>query len=58
MFSFFKKKKVEPIYDTRQEMVYTYELNLLRIAAFEKGRREEAIKKLKTFMNWRLSNGK
>lgn len=57
MFKFFKKKKTQE-YDTRQEMVYSYELELLRIAAFNKGEREEAIKKLKTFTSWRLSNGK
>ncbi len=45
-------------YDMRTEMVYSYELNLLRVAAFNKGEREEAIKKLRAFSAWRLANGK
>lgn len=49
-------KKPEPNYDTRLELVYSYELNLLRVAAFNKGKRAEAQKKLKEFTVWRLNN--
>lgn len=46
----------EPKYDTRTELVYSYELNLLRVAAYQRGKRQEAIKKLKDFTAWRLAN--
>ncbi len=58
LLNFFKGKSPtpKPVYDTRMEMVYSYELQLLRLAAWEKGEREEALKKLKTFTAWRLAN--
>lgn len=57
LLSFFKKSPApQTVYDTRMEMVYSYELQLLRLAAWEKGEREEALKKLKTFTAWRLAN--
>lgn len=46
----------EPKYDMRTEVVYSYELNLLRTAAYQKGKRQEALKKIKEFMAWRLAN--
>lgn len=45
-------------YDTRQEMVYSYELNLLRAYMTHKGERPEIERKLKAFSAWRLQNGK
>lgn len=51
-----KPIEVKPIYDTSKVLIYTYEYNLLRVAAFERGKRREAIKKLKTFVAWRLAN--
>lgn len=57
LLSFFKKSPTQQaVYDTRMEMVYSYELQLLRLAAWEKGEREDALKKLKTFTAWRLAN--
>ena len=58
LLNFFKGKSPtpKPVYDTRMEMVYSYELQLLRLAAWEKGEREGALKKLKTFTAWRLAN--
>ena len=45
-------------YDTRMEMVYSYELELLRLAAFNKGARADAQQRLKSFNAWRLREGK
>lgn len=46
----------EPKYDMRTELVYSYELNLLRVAAYQKGKRQEALKKIKDFVAWRIAN--
>ena len=45
-------------YDMRMEMVYSYELELLRVAAFIKGALADAQKRLKSFNAWRLREGK
>jgi hypothetical protein len=62
MFNLLKRIKgspsPKPKYDEVRTVVYTYELELLRVAAFNKGERKDAINKLKAFQAWRLSNGK
>lgn len=45
-------------YDMRTEMVYSYEINLLRAYMTHKGQRPEIERKLKAFSAWRLANGK
>lgn len=45
-------------FDTRTEVVYTYELNLLRAYMARKGQRPEIARKLKDFYAWRLANAK
>lgn len=45
-------------YDMRTEMVYSYEINLLRAYMTHKGQRPEIERKLKAFLAWRLANGK
>lgn len=62
MFSLLKRIKGSPSpklkYDERIEMVYSYELNLLRAYMTNKGQRPEIAKKLRDFQAWRLSCGK
>lgn len=58
LLDFFRGKSPTPKYDTRTEMVYSYELNLLRAYMTHKGLRPEIERKLKAFSAWRLANGK
>ena len=60
LLDLFKGKSPKPNanYSERMEMVYSYELSLLRAYMTQKGQRPEIAKKLKAFNAWRLSNGK
>ena len=58
MLKLFSKKKTQPEYDTKKVVVYNYELELLRQAAYCRGKRKEALDKIKAFTLWRLQNGR
>lgn len=52
-----KSPTPKPQYDTRTEMVYSYELNLLRSFIAHKEKRPEIARKLKAFNAWKLDRG-